>query len=1509
MELSRAVSTMKMIAICLIILHCVLQSSTPSIANVIAVSNTNDSGNGSFRWALEEANNTAGSDTIVFHIPDIDPGYNSDTGVWTISPQSSLPYIEDDGTVIDASTQSVFTGADTNPFGPEIEIDGTSAVEFQISSNNNVLKQVVLNRFPNSGLYIWGADSNRVVGCYIGTDPTGTTLLGNGTNGITVNGRSSYNIIGGTGPDEWNLLSANVWDGLMIGLDCSWNTVINNFIGTDRTGANPLGNGETGITIGNGSTGDSARNNIIGPGNTIAFNGEYGIKVLGESVEYNTLTQNSIFGNEWAGIIHAEQGNNELDAPVVLNVSGSEVTGTACPECIVEIFSDSEDQGATYEGMTTADISGNFSFTGIVSGPFVTATATDPDGNTSEFSEPFSHSADIVVTNTNDSGEGSLRWAIDRANSHAGPDTILFNIPDTDPGYHPVTGVWTIQPLTIFPSLSTGGTVIDGTSQADFIGSDTNPHGPEIEIDGTNTAPWQTLLIVISSDNVIKGLVINRYDGYVIWLQGGATGNTICGNFLGTDVGGTVDQGNLRTPILIGNGAHNNVIGGFTAEERNIISGNDANGIRIFGTGTEYNRVRGNYIGVDAGGTSPLGNESDGIKIHAGARYNSISSSNVIACNKGDGIYVSDDTTTGNYISRNSITKNDGLGINNENGGNAELSPPVITSVTLDAVSGTACPRCEINVYSDTEDEGEIYEGSTGTDSTGNFTFTKSVQGPNVTATAIDGIGNTSEFSDPYVFKISIVVTHTGDSGLNSLRWAIALANAHSGPDTITFNIPDTDPGYDSETGVWTIQPDSTLTELRDDGTVIDGSSQADFIGNDTNPFGPEIEIDGSNTTNASGIGINSADNLIKELVINRFSEGGWGSNRGIVLWGDDATGNVIVGCYIGTDATGMVALGNANGGITITDGASGNRIGGPTVAERNLICGTSNLGNIITGNGISIGHIGGGSEMGEDNNIVIGNYIGVNREGTATLPNRMHGICIYQSSGNSIGGTNPGEGNIIAGNNGNGIAISNSKSSDNIVAGNYIGTNTDGTPNMGNTYHGIVLSNGTHHNTVGPENVIAYNGSDGVHIEMDSTVSNTITENSITNNGNLGINTDSGGNIELDPPEITLATESEASGTTCPGCTVEIFSDSDDEGETYEGTVTADGSGVFTLAVTVTGPYVTATATDGDGNTSEFSIPYAFSVCERGDVNCDGNITPGDALCAFWRSILGSFQEECECSCSDQAAEINCDGNITPGDALCIFWRAILGDWTDECQCPAARTVGQNPVVEYIRVKSTVGVPGEVVSVPIVVENPQGLDAFALRVMYSADLLKFQHVSTSTETKDWIALDGVVIESGVIQVGGFHIESLCSNKPTVIAELIFSVNEVTEGGSQFQLTGFADDLIGATVKNGGFVIRELPTTCSLSQNYPNPFNPTTSIQYYVVSDQTTHHSPLVTLKIYNILGQEVRTLVDQVQEPGHYSITWDGRGEKGYELPSGLYFYRLTSGNFSAAKRMVLMK
>jgi len=97
-----------------------------------------------------------------------------------------------------------------------------------------------------------------------------------------------------------------------------------------------------------------------------------------------------------------------------------------------------------------------------------------------------------------------------------------------------------------------------------------------------------------------------------------------------------------------------------------------------------------------------------------------------------------------------------------------------------------------------------------------------------------------------------------------------------------------------------------------------------------------------------------------------------------------------------------------------------------------------------------------------------------------------------------------------------------------------------------------------------------------------------------------------------------------------------------------------------------------------------------------------------------------------------------------------------------------------------------------------------------------------------------------------------------------------------------------------------------IPKSIKLFQNYPNPFNPNTSIQFTVNSGQSFLH---ITLKIYNIRGQWVRTLVDEDKPGGNYAVLWDGRDEGGKEVSSGIYFYKLTAGSSSEVKKMVLLK
>lgn len=115
-----------------------------------------------------------------------------------------------------------------------------------------------------------------------------------------------------------------------------------------------------------------------------------------------------------------------------------------------------------------------------------------------------------------------------------------------------------------------------------------------------------------------------------------------------------------------------------------------------------------------------------------------------------------------------------------------------------------------------------------------------------------------------------------------------------------------------------------------------------------------------------------------------------------------------------------------------------------------------------------------------------------------------------------------------------------------------------------------------------------------------------------------------------------------------------------------------------------------------------------------------------------------------------------------------------------------------------------------------------------------------------------------------------------------------------TDGNPLGDLSFYPASMITGVKKTDG----KVPATFALTQNYPNPFNPATQIEY------TIPQSGLVTLKVYNLLGQEVATLLSEVQNAGNYKATFDGS-----KLASGVYFYRLDVGNFSATKKMILMK
>jgi hypothetical protein len=217
--------------------------------------------------------------------------------------------------------------------------------------------------------------------------------------GLQVIGFSGAGIVIGSGQNnliEYNISCGNDYGIGLWGMETFGNTIAGNYLGVLADGVTPQGNKTAGITIMEGAYG-----NFIGPGNQIAFNGRTGIEILNTNTVRNSISQNSIHDHSQGGIHLWDGGNNEITAPAIFdfNLSAGTVAGTACAGCTVEIFSDTNNEGAILEGQTVADSNGIFAFDKgePFTGLYLTATANDPDGNASQFSPPTSGMSRFLI--------------------------------------------------------------------------------------------------------------------------------------------------------------------------------------------------------------------------------------------------------------------------------------------------------------------------------------------------------------------------------------------------------------------------------------------------------------------------------------------------------------------------------------------------------------------------------------------------------------------------------------------------------------------------------------------------------------------------------------------------------------------------------------------------------------------------------------------------------------------------------------------------------------------------------------------------------------------------------------------------------------------------------------------------------------------------------------------------------------------------------------------------------
>jgi titin len=548
------------------------------------VTTTADSGAGSLRQAMLDANATPGLNTIQFSIG---------SGAQTINIVSALPTITN-SVIIDGTTQPGFAGT------PLVRIDGgllNIPAGLTISAGNSAVRGLVITGFgsgsPGYGIVLSTNGGNTVAGNFIGLT-TADTARRNSGDGIFIN-NSAGNTIGGTTAAARNVIAANSRDGILISGPGASNTVIlGNYIGLKSAGTNLLGNnvvtGSGGITLSNA------------PNNTI--------------------------GGTSAGSRNVIAGDN-ADAVVI---SGTGSTGNGVAGNYIGIGANGSALGTSpsfYAGVRIAGAAGN--------------TIGGTSGG----------AGNVLSGN---------QWAVNISGGGAAVNVVQGNFVGTDP-----SGTAAIPNRNgVFLFTGAFGTLVGGT-----------------------TSGARNLI----SANLTAGVTAQD-----------SSGNSIQGNFIGTDVtgmsalpnggpgsGGGIQINNFSLPVT------NNLIGGTAAGAPNVISGNHNDGLDISGTAASNNVVQGNLIGVAADGVSTLGNDSYGITM-LGTSSNLIGGAisgagNTIANNGIDGVWLAATFGAGGLVTSNSLVQGNTI-YSNAGSGVTMLGPNVLSqnSISTMADPGLAVP-------------------------------------------------------------------------------------------------------------------------------------------------------------------------------------------------------------------------------------------------------------------------------------------------------------------------------------------------------------------------------------------------------------------------------------------------------------------------------------------------------------------------------------------------------------------------------------------------------------------------------------------------------------------------------------------------------------------------------------------------------------------------------------------------------------------------------------------------
>ncbi|MCB0304982.1 MAG: T9SS type A sorting domain-containing protein [Calditrichaeota bacterium] len=655
---------------------------------------------------------------------------------------------------------------------------------------------------------------------------------------------------------------------------------------------------------------------------------------------------------------------------------------------------------------------------------------------------------------------------------------------------------------------------------------------------------------------------------------------------------------------------------------------------------------------------------------------------------------------------------------------------------------------------------------------------------------------------------------------------------------------------------------------------------------------------------------------------------------------------NTIIGNYLGTDVTGTLDLGNGADGFSIGDGGHDNTLGGTTTAERNIISGNNRFGIYFFGTGTT-------------GNRIIGNYIGTDVSGSNPLGNDDDGVALFPDGGNRVGGTSAGEGNIIAYNGQAGVDVvaggSLTPNNSNPILGNSI---------FGNTGLGIDLT--VNPGTPGQHDGLTPNDA-GDPDEGGNRLQNfpVFTAAQLQGNGDVIVtySVPSAVANSAYPLRIEFFISQGGQGKTFLGA--QEYASANAESPVTQ-TLTPN-------AVVSAGDKIVATATDASGNTSEFSaevdvttpsldaVIFATNSVKlqqnakilSGDVivNQAGNgvelVVDQNAKIASGYEVKANrikVNKKARIDSDVFYNELSNDGTITGSlntpltlpvyTSLPPFITAAPGnnDFTVPKKGTQTLNAGDYRNIS-IKQQGTLIFSGGIYNLSDLNAEQKSKLLFAApcEIRVGGKLLIAQNSLVGPQTGSGVEAGDIIFyiagNDGNSGAGSraAKIEQKCNvfaNFYVPNGTLWFNQNVKATGAflakdvqvdQNVQLT--LDSYYGnsaavplALNKLSGAsdslaVVFALPETFALDQNYPNPFNPTTQIRFALPQAEN------VSLRIYDVAGQLIKTLISGNMDAGYYNIQWDGSNQYGSKVASGIYLYRITAGSFVQTKKMILMK